>query len=71
MPETMLRIKCPFCKENLKMETYRMRKGYAPTSTIYCDNDTCSTKPSTIDMCPSKAFADVAAWGSVEGDSES
>jgi hypothetical protein len=61
--ETILGIKCPFCVQPLKMESYRMRKGYAPTCIVFCDHEACEIKPSTIDTSPSKAFADVKAWG--------
>lgn len=61
--ETILGIKCPFCGEALKLESYRIRKGYAPSITIYCDNERCDVKPSTIDTNPSAAFTDVDAWG--------
>jgi len=57
-----LGIHCIFCGMNLKMETYRLRPRYAPTMIIFCDNDKCEVKPSTIDTNPSAAFADVKAW---------
>lgn len=64
MKETVLGIRCPFCTERLKMESYsKMRPGsYPPRSTIFCDNDNCEVKPSTIDTYPSAAYADVEAW---------
>ncbi|MNS59247.1 hypothetical protein D3C86_1254410 [compost metagenome] len=57
-----LGIKCPFCNSNLQMETYWMKKRLAPTCTVFCDNDECKVKPSTIDTSPSQAFEDVKAW---------
>lgn len=53
---------CPFCNEPLKTEMYNMKPGFAPTMTIFCDNDKCEVKPSTIDTNPSAAYADVEAW---------
>jgi len=61
MTETTLGIQCPFCHTNLKMEIYLIRKK--PSITVYCDNDFCDVKPSTIDTIASAAFADVYAWG--------
>jgi len=58
---TTLGIQCPFCHTNLKMEIYLIRKK--PSITVYCDNDFCDVKPSTIDTIASAAFADVYAWG--------
>ncbi|AGN33771.1 hypothetical protein PANG_00052 [Paenibacillus phage PG1] len=63
MKESILGIQCPFCGERLKMETYRMKPRFAPSMTVFCDNDKCEVKPSTIDTNPSAAFADVEAWG--------
>lgn len=45
------------------METYRMKPRFGPSLTVFCDNDKCEVKPSTIDTNPSAAFADVEAWG--------
>jgi hypothetical protein len=57
-----LGINCPFCGAKLSMEMYRKGERRAPSITVFCDNDACSVKPSTIDTHPSAAFADVAAW---------
>jgi len=59
-----LGMACPFCGSKLQTEIYAMRKGFGPTMTIFCDNDTCEVKPSTIDTNPAAAFEDVKAWGS-------
>jgi len=60
--DTVLGIQCPFCGASLKMETYSLKRGFAPTMTVFCDNEICNIKPSTIDTNPSAAFADVDAW---------